>query len=433
MKKFTVLFVVVVVQVGIVYGFYRWYKSSEGSETAPQTLTSAPANTPATTPASGVNPVTDVKSGSAISQVPGVPPPAPSPNAATPAVGQPKPSSTEFRIKHPSTGKPLSYQKAITGDIAGIPETKNAKAGILVDLDSREVLWSKKSKAPAPIASMTKMMTALLTFEDIENFKITLDTEIQGTSESSKMGGSQIYIDPKESFSLRDLLKAVMIKSANDASYLVAQHLAGGDVSSFIARMNSRAKELGMLSTHFYNTNGLPGATAKEDNVASAEDMVLLAERLLEYPEAVKDSSTASATIERKVGKNPQTLLSNHNHLVSEKCPGVNGMKTGFIARSGFCITITCERNGRRMAAVIMGYPSDNLGRGSYAGKGRDLLGRKLLDFGYSGKAPPTPPHAKKSEHAQNGAAAAKPATKKAPAKSSTPAAAAKPAPAAKE
>ena len=300
MKKFTVLFFVVVVQVGIVYGFYRWYKASESSAQAPAAAP-APADTP---PPPSPSPAPDAKS-AAGPQKPGT---AVAP-ASAPAL-QPSPKSpADVRRKSPSTGKPLSYQKAVSGDMSVIPETQNAKTGILVDIDSREVLWAKKSKLPVPIASMTKMMTALLVFEDIEAGKITLDTEIQGTNEARKMGGSQIYIDPKETFSLRDLLKAVIIKSANDAAYLVAQHLGGGDVAPFIARMNTRAKELGMSTTKFYNTNGLPGTTAAEDNVASAEDMVLLAERLLEYPEAVKDASTPSATIERKVGKEPQTLL----------------------------------------------------------------------------------------------------------------------------
>jgi D-alanyl-D-alanine carboxypeptidase (penicillin-binding protein 5/6) len=232
---------------------------------------------------------------------------------------------------------------------------------------------------------MTKMMTALLAFEDIKTREdLDFSTPVQVTQTAMKMGGSQISLDIRESFTMGELLKTIMIVSANDSAQLVADFLSGGDSFAFVQRMNQRAKELELPMTMFFNCHGLPGYTPAEDNISSPEAMTILAEELLQYPEAIQWASTKLDYLPRKNLKNPgapkePTMLRNHNKLVGS-CPGVNGMKTGYIKRSGFCVTATCERGGKKMAAVAAG-------TGFKTQKERDAFVSKLLDWGYKRSA----------------------------------------------
>ena len=275
-----------------------------------------------------------------------------------------------FRYKPIPT---FDYRHAVVGNISAIPETRNAKSGILVDLDSGKVLWSKNAKLPVPIASMTKMMTVLLTFEDIRDGKIKYNQIVKVSKKAAAIGGSDIWLDPRESFPLKDLIKAILIKSANDAAYLVGETLGGGHIEPFVKRMNQRASEL-HLHAKYFNPHGLPGTTASKDNVASCEDLAKLAGMLLQYPEVVKISSTALDYIPRKIGRNKKTMLTTTNKLVRTKVNGVDGMKTGYTRRAGFCLTATCKRNGRRLVAVVTGFRSSTE---------RNECVKKLLDWGY--------------------------------------------------
>ncbi len=322
-----------------------------------------------------------------------------------PPQGMGKPGGHE----NPNFGKPFIYDNAVKGNIGSIPSSSESTAGILVDLDTRQVLWAKNPKEAFPIASMTKMMTMLIAYEDVLSARngLTMDTQIKVTPAATKIGGSQVYLDPKESFTLRDLLKMVSIKSANDAAYLVAEHLGGGDVYSFVKRMNARAKELGMTSTSFHNPHGLPEKPSTMNNVSSPEDLSILAEHILESPQLMEWAATWTTDFREK-GQKGYMQITNHNHLVPgspESCPGVDGMKTGFINMSGFCITVTCKRGGKRLVAVVTGVPTR---------KGRDLFMKKLLDWGYARAENPSPKDsapASKSEPAKkkSGAAAAAP------------------------
>ena len=270
-------------------------------------------------------------------------------------------------------GGPLSFKTAVIGTIKGIPGSKHLNAGILVDSKTRKVLWSKNSKKAVPIASMTKMMTVLLVFEDIKKGKISPTKPIKVTNKAASIGGSDVWLDPRETFPLNQLLKAIVIKSANDAAYLVAEHLGGGNVKNFVSRMNKKSKSMGLKSAHFSNPHGLPEKNGK-DNVASCQDLVFLAEELLKYPEVVKLSSTKLGYLPRKIGKTKKTHLYNTNKLVRTNVPGVDGMKTGFTRKAGSCIALTCKRDGRRMIAILAGCNN---------GKERDAFAKKLLDWGY--------------------------------------------------
>lgn len=282
---------------------------------------------------------------------------------------------------------PYDYSLAVNGNISDIPASATAKSGILVDLNDRKVLWAKNVKEGVAIASMTKMMTLLIAMEDIRSGKASLSSDVKVTSHACKIGGSQVYLDQRESFKLEPLLKTIAIKSANDSAYLVSEYLGNGDVESFIQRMNQKAEYLNMPGTKFFNAHGLPGNTSKEDNVSSAEGMAILAEVLLRYPEVVQWAATPTFTF--REGTDKPMLITNHNKLIND-CPGVDGMKTGFINRSGFCITVTCKRADRRLIAVVTGFNT---------WKDRNNFVKKLLDWGYrrapqveAGKVPASTP-----------------------------------------
>jgi len=308
----------------------------------------------------------------------GVKPQAAAPGAKPQASATPQAATTadvpiEVRKKtFESAGKPLNYAHAVQGDIPELPDSKNAGSGILIDPVTRTVLWAKNPQEGVAIASMTKMMTILLALEDIESGKgVKTDTMVPVTPTAMKIGGSQVYLDIKESFPLGELLKTLAISSANDSAYLVAEFLGGGDVYAFIKKMNERAKELNMVNTNFYNPHGLPGKSSSEDNVGSAEGMALLAEQLLQYPIAMQWASTKFDFF-RKDSPN-QFLLHNHNRLIGA-CPGLDGLKTGWIQRSGYCITVTCKRGDERLIGVVTGFPKR---------VDRDNFMKKLLDWGY--------------------------------------------------
>lgn len=270
---------------------------------------------------------------------------------------------------------PFHYQTAWKGNIPELPASSGARAGILVDADTGNVLWDKQAAVPVPIASMTKIMTLLLACEDIQSGRngISLASPVQVSRAAMKIGGSQVWLDSKETFKLEDLLKAVAIKSANDAAYQVAEFLGQGDVYGFVARMNRRARELGMKNTRFHNPHGLPEKTAADDNVSSPADMALLAEYCLNH-----DNLMTWAAMTKADFRDGKTELLNHNNLLPGRkfpAPGVDGLKTGFINRSGYCVTVTCKRDGKRMIAVVTGFDR---------AKNRDLFTRSLLNWGYA-------------------------------------------------
>jgi len=271
-----------------------------------------------------------------------------------------------------ASGTPLfPYRRAIRP----LPDelaraTRECRTGILVDNTDRTILWEKDADRPAPIASMTKMMTALLLMEAIDKDPaLSLDTPVRVTPEAARVEGSQVYLDPRETFTLDELLKCMMIFSANDAAFLVAQFLGGGDVNRFVERMNQRAVELGMTHTRFYNPHGLPEPGTRRENMSTARDLVLVANECLKHPRIVKWSSTWLSWIRQRTGKPFQ--LVNRSRLVHD-CPGVVGLKTGFTRKAGFCITAVCRRGGREWILVLMGCPSQKV---------RNQLACKLFDW----------------------------------------------------
>lgn len=258
------------------------------------------------------------------------------------------------------------YGTAVAGDTLPVRGVRDIAAGILVDADSGRVLWAKNSRDAHEIASLTKKMTTFLALEAVWREEIDIDAIVPVTRTAERIGGSQVYLMRGEEFPLRALLKAVIIFSANDASHLVAEVIAG-EVTTFVELMNERARELGMTATHFYNVHGLP--LAGQRNVSSAYDMALLADALYAYPLA---QQWASVWID--YFRDGEFMMVNRNRLV-KICPGVDGLKTGYYSAAGFSVTATATREGRRMIAVVIGASTS---------KERNDFVSALFDWGFS-------------------------------------------------
>ena len=368
MKKGVIYIAVVLVQVAILFALYKWYNSPQahaetGKQAAAAPAQAAPdATAPATQPAQ---------------PAPGTP----GGPAAEAGIGA---SGLGGAVPPPPVGGPatlkLDFSNAVRGDIKGIALSKECRAGILVNANTGKVLWSKNGEKSVPIASMTKMMTALLTMEDITGKRASLEDMLHVSPGCEAVNDGEVWLDRRESFTLDQMIMTFMIKSANDAAYLVAEHIGKGDVNAFIRRMNQRAKELGMGDAYFGNPHGLPEKkSGNPDNRATPAGMAMLANELIKYPLILKYSSTIVANLPRTVGKAKNTVLSSTNYLIRGGEPGVDGLKTGFTNDAGFCVTITCLRNGVRLIAV---------GTGFKVRKNRTEFMRQLLDWGYKQAAP---------------------------------------------
>ncbi|MCX7848152.1 MAG: D-alanyl-D-alanine carboxypeptidase [bacterium] len=242
-------------------------------------------------------------------------------------------------------------------------------AGIVVDATSGRVLWAKNARTPMQIASLTKMMTLLLAVEALQRGEIELETPVTVTRTAATIGGSQVYLREGETFALSELLKTIIIASANDAAQLVAERL-GGSAEVFVARMNERAGALGMKSARFYNAHGLPMGSGR--NVASALDVALLARQLVKYPLVTQWSST---WVDRFRGGT--FTLYNHNRLV-KTVPGCDGLKTGYYRAAGYSNAVTVQREGVRMIVVVLGV-GDRVTR--------DEVAKELVEWGYRQRA----------------------------------------------
>ncbi|MDD4272849.1 MAG: LysM peptidoglycan-binding domain-containing protein [Desulfobacter postgatei] len=224
------------------------------------------------------------------------------------------------------------------------------RAGLLYDLSTDTVVWNKNMHHTYPIASLTKMMVGLLVFEDIRAGKISWDTPIRVTPEATRVGGSMVGLKSGRSLCVEDLMKAALISSGNDATYLLSQYL-GGTEKNFVYRMNRRAKQLGMASTGFSNATGMPARKSYNDNYSSPSDLLLLCREMLKYDKLLQITRMGKSVISQG-GK--RIRLRNHNPLVVTY-EEVDGLKTGFTNNAKFCLAATSEKNGRRMIAIVLG------------------------------------------------------------------------------
>lgn len=242
----------------------------------------------------------------------------------------------------------------LTGAALAAPETSTpapalettAESAILMEASSGKVLWSKEADKELPMASVTKIMTLLLAFEALDQGKISYDDRVTASENAWKMGGSQIYLEPGEEMSMKEMLISVAVGSANDASVAVAEHIAGS-VDAFVNMMNERAAELGCKHTRFANPTGLPA----ENHYTSARDMAIILREALKHPEFVKTSS-----IYRYDLRGGDFVLWNTNKLL-KWYRGVDAGKTGWTNEAKYCLASTAKRDGLRLIAVVLGTP----------------------------------------------------------------------------
>ncbi len=244
----------------------------------------------------------------------------------------------------------------------------NSKSALLLDFNSGEVLYEKNSNERLKPASMTKMMGLYLVMEALENNKIKLEDEVSCSLEASKIGGSQIYLEENEKMSINDLIKSVCIASANDAMYLLGE-VVGGSNDEFVKLMNNKAKEFELENTQFTNVMGFND----NSHYSSALDMGIIGYNLIkDYGDIILPYTSLVEDYIRKDSDNPFWLV-NTNKLLGDY-DGLDGLKTGFVRESGYCLTATSKRDNLRLIAVSMGTETI---------KERSSDIRTLLNYGY--------------------------------------------------
>lgn len=227
------------------------------------------------------------------------------------------------------------------------------KAGYLVDVNSGYVLYERNQNERLPIASMVKIMTTLLAFEAVENGEISLDDDVTISENSAGMGGSQVFLDAVSVHKLKELVKSIIVASANDSCVAVAEHICGSS-ERFVARMNDRAKSLGMSNTQFKNCTGLPCA----ESFSCAKDVATMFAKLIEHPLYFE---FAKIWLEDYVHPDGRvTSITNTNKPV-RFYNGCDGGKTGFTSEAKFCLSATAKRNDMRVIAVVIGADSSKV------------------------------------------------------------------------
>ena len=222
-----------------------------------------------------------------------------------------------------------------------------AKSAILIEKSTGKVLFEKNSKEKLPPASMTKLASMLIVMEEIDKGNLKLTDQVTISENAAKMGGSQIFINAGESYSVSDLLKGVAIASGNDAVVALAEKVSGTE-EDFVKLVNKRLKEIGAHDTNFVNAHGLDN----ENHYSTAYDMALIAKELLKHEDILKFTSIYEEYLEKNDGS--KTWLVNTNKLV-RFYPGVDGLKTGFTSNAGYCLTATAKKNNFRLISVVMG------------------------------------------------------------------------------
>lgn len=243
----------------------------------------------------------------------------------------------------------------------------DAPSAILMEKDTGKIIYEKASDEQLPPASMTKIMTMLLIMEELDRGSLTLDEKVRTSEKAASMGGSQIFLEAGEEMTVEELLKAIAIASANDASVALAEHIAGTE-EEFVKRMNEKVKTLGLENTHFSNSTGLPA----KNHYSSARDMAMMAKELLKHEEITNYTSLYEDYLRENTDK--KFWLVNTNRLV-KFYEGVDGLKTGYTSEAKFCLTATAKKNNMRMISVVMG--AENTKQ-----RNRDIT--KMFDYAFS-------------------------------------------------
>lgn len=246
------------------------------------------------------------------------------------------------------------------------------QSAILIEQSTGQVLYESNADQTMPPASITKIMTLLLTFEAMEQGKFGYDTKLSCSEHAASMGGSQIWLEPGEEMTVDELLRATFISSANDAAVVLAEAVAGSE-DAFVSMMNEKAKALGMENTHFANATGLDA----QEHYSTARDIALMSAALLNYPDVTKYTTVWMDSL-----RDGTTQLVNTNKLV-RFYKGTTGLKTGTTDGAGSCLSASAERDGLSLIAVSLG---------SATSSQRFASCRTLLDYGFANYITVQPP-----------------------------------------
>lgn len=226
----------------------------------------------------------------------------------------------------------------------------SSESAILMDAESSKILYEKNIDEKLPMASMTKIMSMLLIMENIENGSLKYEDKVLISENASGMGGSQVFLQAGEEYTVNDLLKCIAVSSANDAVVAMAEKISGS-VDTFVTLMNEKAKSLGLENTNFANPHGLDN----ENHYSTAYDMAIMAKELLKHEDILKFTSIYEDYLTKPDGS--QVWLVNTNRLV-RFYDGVDGLKTGYTTEAGYCLTATAKKNDLRLISVVMKSPS---------------------------------------------------------------------------
>ena len=247
----------------------------------------------------------------------------------------------------------------------------SAPSAILMEASTGETLYEQNAHERLRPASVTKIMTLLLVMEALDDGRIGWDDTVTASAAAASKGGSQIYLEENEQLPLEEMLKSVVVSSANDCACALAEHVAGSE-AAFVEQMNRRAQELGMNDTHFVNCTGLDDEPEAAEHLTSAYDIALMSRALLCH-EKIKDYTT----IWMDTVRNGQFGLSNTNKLV-RFYEGTTGLKTGYTSSAGYCLSASAKKNGMELIAVVL-HCADS--------KGRFESAKTLLNYGFSNYA----------------------------------------------
>ena len=259
--------------------------------------------------------------------------------------------------------------------VSAAPIEVKAPSAILIEQSSGTVLFEKDAAVRRRPASVTKVMTLLLVMEALDSGQISWDDTVIASAEAVKKGGSQIYLSEGEAMPLRDMVKAVVVSSANDCACALAEHVAGSE-SAFVEKMNERARELNMTDTHFVNCTGLDDGPAGAEHLTTAADIAIMSRELLKHDEIREFTTIWMDTV-----RDGEFGLSNTNKLV-RFYEGTTGLKTGYTSAAGHCISASAMRDGMELIAVVMAAPSS-------ADRFSDA--KAMLNYGFANYAVYTP------------------------------------------
>ena len=246
-----------------------------------------------------------------------------------------------------------------------------APSAILMDAATGTVLYEKNADEKLPPASVTKIMTLLLVMEALDSGRIGWDDMVTASEVAAAKGGSQVYLEVGEQMSMDEMLKSVVVSSANDCATALAEHVAGSE-AAFVEKMNARAAELGMENTHFVNCTGLDDGENASEHLTTARDIAIMSRELLTHEEIKKYTTIWMDTV-----RNGQFGLSNTNKLV-RFYEGTTGLKTGYTSTAGHCLSASAERDGMELIAVVLHCESST---------DRFRSAKALLDYGFANYA----------------------------------------------